>query len=221
MLAYNIIYCELLPSHVWRVQAKSLDKKIDASAGQYLFVSTDAQSQGLPFSMANFSADNDIIELHIRDQKDVVLQQIISACNKNGSLYFSAGHGLCAYESIRPQAKNIILAVGGTGFAMAQSILQAADHAHDNRNWFLYFNATTEKGFYYLDSINQMRGTLNLKTYLINRSSDKKINSRIISDFTNIEQETIILSAGPCAFVQSINAAAKQLGLTLLTDMPI
>ena len=218
-MQYQVVKCDLLPSHVWRVQLQATKQSVSADAGQYVFVACSNKATGLPFSIANSCPNNKTIELHIRDQADLKLQEILSECKQLGFLYLSDGTGCCAYNNIPLEAKHIILAVGGTGFAMAQALLQAADHAKDERNWHLYFSATTTKGFYYLDAVQKIQRNIKLDINLINRENKNNISEQILSDFQDNRHQNIILSAGPFEFVNIIRDCASKLDIPMLSDM--
>jgi NAD(P)H-flavin reductase len=222
MLAYSVVSCQELPSHVWRVQLQAVGDSIQAYAGQYVFLSTSADATGLPFSLANFSKDYNTVELHIRDQQDPVLKKIIAALLQSKTVFLSNSTGVCAYKDISSDMQNIVLAVGGTGFAMAQSILQAAAQAKNSRTWHLLFCATTNKGLYFLDSLVPIKQAINVRVKLITQENKLDIETQLCNSLATLAHEnTHIAAAGPYGFIKKIYINTNKLGYTLTTDIPV
>jgi NAD(P)H-flavin reductase len=219
MLEYKVVSCVKLPSRVWLITIGATKDCITAMAGQYIFVSATTTDAGLPFSIANYSKDYNTVELHIREQDDAQLQRILSAIKEKQNIFLSSGHGNCTYNSINKNIRNVVISVGGTGFAMAQAVLQAAAGANDNRTWHLYFCATNKKGFYATDVLRGIDKTLSIDVQLITKESTENIDALLCANLKTLEpDQTVIMTAGPYGFVENIYISAKKLGFSVESD---
>lgn len=214
---YLIYACSELPSHILKLELKPESEPLQYAAGQYLYIAAnDATNLALPFSIANAPQPNGHIELHIRVRKDDAnLQPLLDAIDANQPLTISKIAGNCTYATICARINRpVLLVVGGTGFAMAKSILEAAAAASDRRKFFLYWAVKSNKGFYAAQTIDLLQQKLqNLQVNIIATEPNcthwtghiGKIDTLLGEHWPQlIKQQPVVMAAGPFALVKSI-----------------
>lgn len=139
----NLVLLTLLPETADR---------LNYQAGQYLEILYPG-GRLAPFSIANAPPSNHQLELHLRvSHADHGITALLSQLTETKRLMIRGPFGTAFY---RPQpALPVIILAGGTGFAYAKSIIEAAMNQQDCRTFHLFWNVKTSHDFYLTDIID-------------------------------------------------------------------
>lgn len=192
----------------------------DHRAGQFVYVRAQGY-EARPYSIANAPGGR-YIELHIRNSGNGLSRYLCEDARPGEVLEIAGPYGTCTYDGADNGAAPLMTIAGGTGFAPARAIVEAAFADTPSREIALYYGAQSFADVYDFDWLEAMAAShphfyyaLALEdisddytgTALKGRVDDLLTSSRLPGDSAHV------YLAGPAPMVSSVRQRLEAAGM--------
>ncbi len=208
VLTHRIIEVEVLLNKLYRVKLQPLTNGLLFHAGQYIQLCLNDGSC-LPFSIANAPAQDQHIELIIREQEDLPSQSLVKHITTHTKIDVQGPFGRCIYQS--ENLNPVLLIAGGTGITQIRSLLEMAVSEQDQRAWHLYWSVRDKKE---IALINPSQWQHVLNHFQFSLPQDSRVYQSVTKDFPDLSSFQCYLS-GPWSLIDKSVTHFKQHGLKL------
>ncbi len=208
----KIISVECLGGQIFALRL-SPSKPYLFTAGQYCFISLNAEGQGArAYSIASTPSD-DILEFHIRDHGAgfcAALRDMVCQGGGEQNVWLSAPQGEMLYT--RDCQRDLVLMAGGTGYAPIRAILSTLlVEPSDVRNVDVFIAAREAEELYMRDEVASFKsriGRLHVH-FVVEHNVNEAIHSGTLKDLLIARgvsfKDKRLYIAGPPAMVMDIH----------------
>lgn len=194
----------------------------DYTAGQFVYVRADGY-EARPYSIANAPGGR-YIELHIRNGGEGLSRYLCEAAMPGERLAIAGPYGTCTYSGSENDTMPLMAIAGGTGFAPAKAIVEAAFADAPSREIALYYGAQSFADVYDLDWLEAMARSHPHFSYALalEDTSDDHTGAAIrgrVDDLLTADRlpdgHTRVYLAGPAPMITSVRQCLKRAGMDM------
>jgi NAD(P)H-flavin reductase len=194
----------------------------DYRAGQFVYVRAGGYA-ARPYSIAN-APGSGYIELHIRNGGDGLSRYLCEDARPGGTLEVAGPYGTCTYGGAENDTTPLLTIVGGTGFAPAKAIVEAAFADAPSRTISLFYGARSFADVYDFDWLEALARSHRHFSYALalEDTSDDYTGTALkgrVDDLLTPDRlpgrYTRVYLAGPAPMVSSVRQCLEAAGVDM------
>ncbi len=208
---YTVLSTSKVTNDVVQIDLKPKNKAVIPLKGQFITIQLDLLKETHPFTVAAFDAN--VITLAVKNSGE--FSKSLINIKPGTKVLIDGPYGVFTREAYQDNRDKIILIAGGIGITPFLRLLHfASQNPGKFKEIYLFYGNRTEKDIAYLNEINQIASTSNLKVInaLSKETSNKNyekgyINSNLIKKYIKSDiKEYEIFICGPQLMMDSLKA---------------